>query len=138
MSAVSDDLVWSVVNTHNSFKVTSKTGRRTTFSSEQGNLTNEHSFRASGLMSKSVGLVESAKGATLVKTTKGGASKPAKSVAKIAVIRGPKKSAKTINAALDKSFHRRDLTKAALARVERIRDTKNRARSGKAVQNGRK
>ena len=45
---MSTQLVWQLINKHNSFKVKNRTGKRTILSSEPGNLYNKHSYKHSG------------------------------------------------------------------------------------------
>lgn len=45
---MSTQLVWQLINKHNSFKVKNRTGDRVILSSEPGNLYNKHSYKHSG------------------------------------------------------------------------------------------
>jgi hypothetical protein len=45
---MSSQLVWQLINKHNSFKVKNRTGDRVILSSEPGNLYNKHSYKHSG------------------------------------------------------------------------------------------
>lgn len=45
---MSTQLIWQLVNKHNSFKRKNETGNRVILSAEPGNLANRHSYKHSG------------------------------------------------------------------------------------------
>ena len=46
---MSSQLVWALINKHNSFKRKGRTGNRVILSAEPGNLYNKHSYKHSGM-----------------------------------------------------------------------------------------
>lgn len=131
MANVSDDLVWACVNKHNSF-LRKQRGNKTVLSAEPGNARNVHSFKYSGLAnSKAISVVPTESGAVLLKKTKS-KNKPAKLSTKINLknARGPARNNKTIEAAISKSYYRRDLLKDTLARHSAVAKAASRKANG--------
>jgi len=119
MNNISPDLIWNATKKRSSFLV-KRNGAQ--FSSEPGNLMNSNSFKYSGLANpKTVDVRQAgAKGLTLVLKNKK-ANKPSKSTQQVQLRRSDVRAAsKTLKALVDRSFYRRDLTQAALARVTKL------------------
>jgi large subunit ribosomal protein L28e len=120
----SAEVQWAVVNKFNSF-LFKRNG--VTFSTESGNLTNKHSFRASGLVHSRIVRVDadaSGKGVAFsVKRTRVGGNKVASAFCKPSVIKnasGPRSVAAKVEKSLNGSFYRMDLIAAAKRRAAAI------------------
>ncbi|RIA98543.1 ribosomal L28e/Mak16 [Glomus cerebriforme] len=119
---MSDDLTWLLIKNRSSFLV-KRNGAE--FNSEPNNLTNLNSFKYSGLANKkAIGVKDGPtnyKGVTVVtKKTNVASYKPAKSINKVILTKGVRKSAKSFTSQFTKSHYRPDLRKAALARISAI------------------
>eukprot|EP01130_Rhizamoeba_saxonica_P000694 TRINITY_DN10631_c0_g1_i1.p1 TRINITY_DN10631_c0_g1~~TRINITY_DN10631_c0_g1_i1.p1 ORF type:complete len:150 (+),score=33.06 TRINITY_DN10631_c0_g1_i1:62-511(+) len=124
--APSDDLIWQLIRNNNSFLVRRNHGsKRVEFSSEEGNLTNQNSYKYSGIAnSKAVHLEENDQdGVTLsVKSNKTSKKyQPSSLYVSWALNKDTRRTAKSIKSVVD--GYRPDLTKSALARMYRLKQT---------------
>ncbi|KAF9437957.1 60S ribosomal protein L28 [Entomortierella beljakovae] len=117
---MSADLTWLLIKKNNSFLI-KRNGVQ--FSSEAGNLLNKNSFKYSGIANnKTVDISAAADGRGVVVATKKTSVpsfKPSKSINKVTLSKGVRKSARSV-AGLTKSGYRADLRQAALARVSAV------------------
>jgi len=126
---MSSDLIWQCIKKHNSKIVTSKNASLY-LSSERGNLTNQHSYKYSGLANaKSIDIQADGKRGVILATPATGSMarrRPATmyNSRKLGSNNG-RKLAKSVSAQTAASYYRRDLEKAALARVTRIAKSQN-------------
>jgi hypothetical protein len=123
MSLASNDVQWMVIRNHHSYLV-KRDGFM--FSGEPLNLTNQHSYKFSGLVNnKVVGVVPAKKGVTLLtKSTKQLASRSPRSLVSVALNKHVRnhsvRAASTIQTLTAKSNYRADLTKFAVARYHAL------------------
>eukprot|EP00053_Salpingoeca_punica_P019502 m.197684 g.197684 ORF g.197684 m.197684 type:complete len:144 (+) comp17668_c0_seq5:444-875(+) len=132
---MSADLQWLVIRKNNSFLVHNKVGGRDIFSKEANNLTNTHSFKASGLVnSKTVGVSANGNKGLVLSTKNRNQSRPRQVQTSVKLTRGARHANKAVKGATSK--YRQDLQRAALARASAIlRSQKVKA---KKVRSGRK
>ncbi|KAF9897166.1 60S ribosomal protein L28, partial [Lobosporangium transversale] len=106
---MSADLTWLLIKNNNSFLV-KRNGVQ--FSSEAGNLLNKNSFKYSGLANKkTVDITAAPSGRGVVVATKKAkvsAYKPAKTITKVTLTKGIRKSARSV-AGLTRNGYRPDL-----------------------------
>merc|ERR1712144_119072 len=120
MSA-SSDLVWQIIRKNNSFLVKRN---MLELSSEPNNLMNKNSFKYSGIANtEAVGIED--EGVTFTKKNPKRQRQPARNVVSVELKKDFRKVAKTIKAATEGSFYRKDLTKPALARWYKIWKSQN-------------
>ncbi|CAI2180129.1 14388_t:CDS:2 [Funneliformis geosporum] len=118
---MSDDLIWLIVRNKSSFLV-KRNGAE--FTSEPNNLTNLNSFKHSGLAnSKAIGITagpENRGVSVVTKKTKAASFRPAKTINKVVLTKGVRRSAKSFTNNFTRSHYRPDLRKIALARISSI------------------
>ncbi|CAG8550565.1 3493_t:CDS:2 [Funneliformis mosseae] len=118
---MSDDLIWLLLRNRNSFLV-KRNGAE--FTSEPNNLTNLNSFKYSGLAnSKAIGVTAGPDDrgvAVVTKKTQAASFRPAKSINKVVLTKGIRRSAKSFTNHFTRSHYRPDLRKNALARISSI------------------
>ena len=121
----SPELIWAATKKRSSFLV-KRNGLQ--LSAEPGNLMNANSFKFSGLANpKTVDVRQAGKGAVVVlKTKKSNAPKFSTHSAQLSKD-DVTKAYKTVDAVVNKSFYRRDLTKVAMARVAKLAQASQRA-----------
>jgi len=116
---ISNDIIWSIVRQHNSFLV-----RRdgVTFSTEPGNLRNEHTFRSSGLAQHRTVDVSAGNGGVMLTLRSTSAKKqrtPKHMSYSMVLKKDSRPAARRIAAELNK--YRPDLKADALARMTRVK-----------------
>jgi len=118
---MSTQLVWQLINKHNSFKVKNRTGDRVILSSEPGNLYNKHSYKHSGIANdKTIDLQAGEKNAIIITTSKPkNANRPLSSKQSYSTKKDSRRAASSI--AKETKKIRPDLQKAAKARIGAIR-----------------
>mmetsp|Transcript_61286 Transcript_61286/g.124343 ORF Transcript_61286/g.124343 Transcript_61286/m.124343 type:complete len:136 (+) Transcript_61286:60-467(+) len=117
---MSANVVWNIVRKSSAYRV-KRSGLD--LSREPGNLTNTNTFKSSGLaQSKTVDVNLDARGnPTLAVSVPARANKPASSKFVVRLTRGKlARRAKNVTNTTSKVFFRRDLEKAALARLTRL------------------
>ncbi|GAB0093877.1 60S ribosomal protein L28 [Sergentomyia squamirostris] len=119
--ATSSHLNWLIVRNCNSHLL-KKRDIPKPFSTERNNLTNLSSFKYSGLVHhKTVAVVPAdKKGFTVVYKKKKYQNKPAKSLVKVTMKSGPRRSLHKLKKMLGAQKYRKDLTKAALRRASAV------------------
>ncbi|VEU33684.1 unnamed protein product [Pseudo-nitzschia multistriata] len=135
MVAVSDQLVWEVIKSNNSFlkKRNGKTSRsgKIEFSSEKGNVKSLNRFKYSGLANTKVCDVvctDDNKAELIVKTASKCATQPAKGKASIALNKSDfRKVESTIKKSTSDVFYRRDLEAAMLGKWTKVYQANKRA-----------
>eukprot|EP00898_Chlorokybus_atmophyticus_P007518 jgi/Chlat1/7768/Chrsp66S00570 len=135
----SSALVWELVKGHNAFVVRQggHSNAAVTFSREPLNLTNRHSFSASGLANtKAVGVdfAPDNAGAVVVRLKRAKATCPAlqREGAVLKSSRGPRALARSVSKLTNAQHYRPDLESAALARLSRVLKAVRMAKAGKA------
>jgi large subunit ribosomal protein L28e len=114
----SDTLTWLLTKKTSSFLV-KRSGNE--FAREKFNLKNINSRKYSGLAStKAVDLTLADKKITLTTKVEKNVRKPAKAENVVPLRKGARGGANTIRANISRSFYRRDLKKAALARWSKL------------------
>ncbi|CAG8625329.1 20309_t:CDS:2 [Gigaspora margarita] len=97
------------------------------FSSEPNNLTNLHSFKYSGLAcNKTIGITPAPNNRGVIvssRKSKVESYKPAKSIHKVTLSKGTRRSAKSFCNSFTRAGYRPDLRKEALARISAIYQT---------------
>jgi large subunit ribosomal protein L28e len=119
---VSSDVAWAVIRNNSAFLL-KKRGVKKAFSTEALNLTNLNSQRYSGLVNaKAVGITAGPDNKGFVLTTKRAKTghRPSKSLVKITMKAGPRRSLHKVKGALLKQRYRKDLSKAALRKASAI------------------
>merc|ERR1712166_555531 len=97
--AGSGDLVWQIIRGANAFTLKGRGCDRKIFSTEAGNLTNAHSYAASGIANKKfIGITGGEKGAVLTYRTAGSAQKVKGTTTSITLTRGARKGFKAASA----------------------------------------
>lgn len=116
---MSDQLIWTCVNSWNAAQKKQRGGghgRTSIFSTEKGNLTNTHSYKASGFAnSKAIDITLADKKITLGVKSKN-ATKPSKLFAATPLNKGFRRTVNTIETQGITNCYRADLRSAALAR----------------------
>lgn len=117
---MSADLQWMVLRNTSSFLVRKGQGIQGDFSSEPHNLTQQHSFKASGLANaRTVGLAVVDKKIELSLKNGKKANKPASAYAR-SKLNTPARATQTLNKVTSGSFYRADLANAAVARYHAL------------------
>mmetsp|Transcript_19348 Transcript_19348/g.42090 ORF Transcript_19348/g.42090 Transcript_19348/m.42090 type:complete len:152 (-) Transcript_19348:591-1046(-) len=135
MVAVSDQLVWEIIKSNNSFlkKRNGKTKRtgKVEFSSEKGNIRSLNRFKYSGLANTKVCDVvctSENKAELIVKTAGKAATQPSKSTASIALNKSDfRKVEGTIKKTTSDVFYRRDLEADMLGKWTKVNQANKRA-----------
>eukprot|EP00164_Ancoracysta_twista_P000085 GFYU01000122.1.p2 GENE.GFYU01000122.1~~GFYU01000122.1.p2 ORF type:complete len:127 (+),score=49.25 GFYU01000122.1:31-411(+) len=120
---MSADLTWLLIKDSNRFLVKREAAGRVQFSKEAGNLTNQNSFKWSGIANnKTIDLAPAENGATIAvkSVVSSNARRPAKTVNKTKLSGNFRKVSKAIKSQTAGNYYRGDLTAAALARWTRI------------------
>uniref|UniRef100_A0A6B2E510 Large ribosomal subunit protein eL28 n=1 Tax=Phlebotomus kandelakii TaxID=1109342 RepID=A0A6B2E510_9DIPT len=119
--ASSSHLNWLIVRNCNSYLL-KKRNIPKPFSTERNNLTNLSSYRYSGLVHHKTLAVLPAdkKGFTVVYKKNRMENKPAKSLVKVTMKSGPRRSLHKMKKMLKAQKYRKDLTKAALRRASAV------------------
>jgi len=137
--AGSGDLVWQIIQKANAFTLKGRGGDRKIFSTEAGNLTNTHSYSASGIANKKwIGVTAGEKGAVLTYRVSNSSRKVKGTTTSVTLTRGARKGFKATAALTTGSYYRGDLQSAALARVSRILDSQKPRKAEKKKTRGRK
>jgi large subunit ribosomal protein L28e len=119
--AGSNDLVWQLIRKSNAFTLKTKSGDRKVFSREKGNVSQAHSYKASGLANKrTVDVSAGEKGVVISIARKGMGAKVKGRAVGVTLTRGSAKAHKAASALTAGNFYRGDLEKATLARVSRV------------------
>ena len=109
------------------------------FLQEAGNLTNTHSYSASGIANKKwIGVTAGEKGAVLTYRVSNSSRKVKGTTTSVTLTRGARKGFKATAALTTGSYYRGDLQSAALARVSRILDSQKPRKAEKKKTRGRK
>jgi len=119
---MSSNVVWNIVRKNSAFRVKRK-GCRAEFSSESGNLTNQNTFKASGLaQAKTVDVSLDSRGnPTITVSVPKRSNMPAKARYAVRLTRGKlARRSGNVSKLTSGTYFRRDLEKAALARLTRL------------------
>uniref|UniRef100_A0A1L8DR81 Large ribosomal subunit protein eL28 n=1 Tax=Nyssomyia neivai TaxID=330878 RepID=A0A1L8DR81_9DIPT len=131
--ATSPHLNWLIVRNCNSYLL-KKRDIPKPFSTERNNLSNLSSFRYSGLVHhKTLSVVPAdKKGFTVVYKKKHYQNKPVKSLVKMTMKSGPRRSLYKLKKMLKAQKYRKDLTKAAMRRASAVLRSQKPANTKKA------
>nr|CAB3265716.1 60S ribosomal protein L28-like [Phallusia mammillata] len=117
---MSAHLQWMVIRNNSCFLMKRN---KTQFTKEPNNLKNKNSFRFNGLVhKKTVGVeaAENGKGVILITKKPKSVKKPGKSLNRVTLSRGSRKSLQSISKTIRKNRYRKDLKMAALRRASAI------------------
>jgi len=119
---MSSALQWMVIRNNSSYLVKKKNIKRP-FSLEPNNLRNVHSFKQNGLIHQRVLGIEPAadgKGIVLIQKRRKTNNKPAKSLVKVTLRQGPRRTLHKLKNFIMKNKYRRDLLLPALRRASAL------------------
>ncbi|KAK7429532.1 hypothetical protein QQZ08_003911 [Neonectria magnoliae] len=120
---ISQDLIWEIVRTNNSFFAKSKKNGGVQFSRDPLNLTNKASRKHAGFVNeKAIGIAPGEKGGVVVVSKKAGtANKPAQNQTQTTLNKSSRKTYATVANQTAKNGYRGDLRSAAVERASAIR-----------------
>jgi len=135
MATLPGQLLWEIVKKNNCFLVrqNGNSSAKVQFSREPNNLYNLHSYKYSGLANdKTVSITPAGEDlAVVLATTKTKKlNKPADSVHRSVLKKEFRKMAKAVINQIDENYYRRDLKKAALARLSAVHKSLRVAKAG--------
>lgn len=135
MATVPGQLLWEIVKKNNCFvvKQNGNSSARVMFSREPNNLYNLHTYKYSGLANdKTVSITPAGEDlAVVIATTKTKKqNKPADSVHRSVLKKEFRRMAKAVANQVDENYYRRDLKKAALARLSAVHKSLRVAKAG--------
>jgi large subunit ribosomal protein L28e len=136
MATLPGQLLWEIVKKNNCFlvKQNGNSSAKVQFSREPNNLYNLHTYKYSGLANNKTVSITPAAGedlAVVVATTKTKKQhKPADSVHRSVLKKEFRKMARHVANQVDENYYRRDLKKAALARLSAVHKSLRVAKAG--------
>ncbi|XP_058462298.1 large ribosomal subunit protein eL28 [Malaya genurostris] len=120
MADSSSHLNWLIIRDHNAFLLKRRNIKKA-FSTEPNNLTNQSTYRYSGLVhKKSLGIVPADKGISVVYKRPKRHTKPAKATVKVTLKHRSRRTLKKLKNIINANRYRRDLRQAALRRASAI------------------